>query len=147
MALIAEHAKDRAEQLLLLTDRLSALVAQEADRMEARLPLLQGAEAEEKARLANAYRLELARIEQEPELIKAAPKPLLDTLKKRTVALNDALARHDTALGALKLVSEGLMQAMAEEVARQRSRSDNYTANGALNAPGGPRPAILDRTA
>ncbi len=147
MALIAEHAQDRAEQLLLLSERLESLVLQEAERMEARLPLLEGAEAEEKNRLANAYRLELARVQQEPDLIKTAPNPLLDALKKRTVALNQALARHDAALNALKVVSEGLVQAMAEEVARQRSRSDNYTAHGALNAPGGPRPAILDRTA
>src|SRR6185295_17838055 len=101
MALVADHAKDRAEQLILLTERLAALVAQEVERMEARLPLLEGAEAEEKKRLANAYRLELARVQQEPDLIKAAPKPLLDTLKKRTVALNDALARHEAALNAV----------------------------------------------
>jgi hypothetical protein len=147
MALIANDAADRAEQLLLITDRLAALVAQEADRMEARLPLLEGAEAEEKTRLANAYRLELARVQQDPALIKAAPKPTLDALKKRTLALNEALARHDTALNALKVVSEGLMQTMAEEVVRQRSRSDNYSARGGINAPSGPRPAILDRTA
>lgn len=147
MALVADHANDRVEQLMLLTERLGALVTQEAERMEARLPLLDGADAEEKNRLANVYRLELARVQQEPDLIKAAPKPLLDALKKRTVALNEALARHEAALNAMKVVSEGLVQAMAEEVARQRSRSDNYTANGALNAPAGPRPAILDRTA
>ena len=147
MALVADHASDRAEQLIALTERLAILVSQEADRIKARLPLLHGAEAEEKNRLANAYRLELARLQQEPGLIKAAPQPLLDALKKRTLALNHALARHETALNAVKLVSEGLVQAMAEEMARQRSRSDNYTDSGALNAPAGPRPAILDRTA
>lgn len=147
MALMADHAAHRVEQLILLSERLGALIAQEAERMEARAPLLEGAQAEEKNRLANAYRLELARVEQDPELIKTAPQFLLDALKKRTVALNQALARHQTALNAAKLVSEGLVQAMAEEVARQRSRSDNYTADGALNAPAGPRPAILDRTA
>jgi hypothetical protein len=61
--------------------------------------------------------------------------------------LNQALARHETALNAIKLVSEGLVQAMAEEIARQRSQSDNYTASGARNAPAGPRPALLDRMA
>ena len=147
MALLADDAAHRVEQLILLSERLGALVAQEAERMEARLPLLEGAEAEEKNRLANAYRLELARVQQDPELIKTAPRPLLDALKKRTLALNHALARHETALNAVKLISEGLVQAMAEEVARQRSRSDNYTDSGALNAPAGPRPAILDRTA
>jgi hypothetical protein len=147
MALVADHASDRAEQLIALTERLAILVSQETDRIRARLPLLQGAEAEEKNRLANAYRLELARLQQEPELIKAARQPLLDALKKRTAALNAALVGHDAALNAVKLVSEGLVQAMAEEIARQRSRSDNYSATGARNAPPGPRPAILDRSA
>src|SRR5690348_6804040 len=108
MALLADDAAHRVEQLILLSERLSALVAQEAERMEARLPLLEGAEAEEKNRLANAYRLELARVQQDPELIKTAPKPLLDALKKRTLGLNQALARHETALNAVKLISEGL---------------------------------------
>ena len=48
MALLADDAAHRVEQLILLSERLSALVAQEAERMEARLPLLEGAEAEEK---------------------------------------------------------------------------------------------------
>src|SRR6185436_9223362 len=91
MALLADHAADRVEQLILLSERLGALVAQEAERIETRSPLLEGAEAEEKNRLANAYRLELARVQQDPELIKTAPRPLLDALKKRTLALNHAL--------------------------------------------------------
>lgn len=147
MALLADDAAHRVEQLMLLSERLSVLVTQEAELMETRSPLLEGAQAEEKNRLANAYRLELARVRADPDLIKTAPQPLLDALKKRTLALNAALARHETALNAVKLVSEGLVQAMAEEVARQRSRSDNYTDSGALDAPAGPRPAILDRTA
>ncbi|MBS0384381.1 MAG: flagellar basal body protein [Proteobacteria bacterium] len=147
MALVANHAADRVEQLILLTERLAALVGEEADRIEARLPLPEGAEADEKSRLANAYRLELARVQQDPELIRGAPPPMLGRLKQRTVALNQALARHESALNAIKLVSEGLVQAMAEEIARQRSQSDNYGAGGARNAPAGPRPALLDRTA
>ncbi len=147
MALLADHPGDRVEQLALMSQRLAILVAAETARIEARLPLLEGGEAEEKNRLANAYRLEFARVQQDVALIKGAPQPLLDRLKEQTVNLNEALARHEAALNAVKLVSEGLVQAMAEELSRQRSRSDNYAANGALNAPSGPRPAILDRTA
>ncbi len=61
MALIADDAADRAEQLLLLTERLGHLIGEETRRIEAREPPLAGAEADEKSRLANAYRLELAR--------------------------------------------------------------------------------------
>lgn len=147
MALVAEHAADRVEQLVLVTERLTTLIEQETARIEARLPLLDGAEAEEKNRLANAYRLEFARVQQDPDLVKVAPRPLLDRLRLKTASLNAVLARHEAALNAVKLVSEGLVQAMAEEIARQRSQLDNYSASGARNGAPGPRPAILDRTA
>ena len=73
MALLADDARDRAEQLLLITERLTAMVTEETRRIDARQSPLEGAQADEKNRLANAYRLELARIKQEPSLIQSAP--------------------------------------------------------------------------
>ena len=74
MALIADDAAHRVEQLLLMTERLAALAAEDTRRIEAREPLIE-AETDEKNRLANAYRLELARIKQDHALIQAA-RPL-----------------------------------------------------------------------
>lgn len=147
MALIADDCRDRAEQLMLLTDRLTALIAEEARRIEARLPPLEGAEADEKNRLANAYRLELARIKQEPALIDGAPAPLLAELKQRTTILHETLAAHEVALNAVKLITEGLVHAMAEEVARQRGAGVAYGARGAIETPSAPIPTIIDRSA
>ncbi|MGE0595706.1 MAG: flagellar basal body protein [Hyphomonadaceae bacterium] len=147
MALIADDAADRAEQLLLITERLTALVLEETRRIEARTPPLQGAEAEEKNRLANAYRLELARIKHDRTLIDGAPAAMLAKLRAQTEHLHAVLADHETALGAVKLVAEGLVQAMAEEVTRQRGGARGYSAQGSLAAPGGPAPAVLDRNA
>jgi hypothetical protein len=147
MALIADDARDRAEQLLLLTDRLTALAEEETRRIEAREPPMDGAEADEKNRLSNAYRLELARIKQDPALISAAPPDLLAKLKTQTIALHAVLDRHEIVLGAVKLVAEGLVQAMAAEVARQRGGARGYSAHGAMAAASGPSPAVLDRTA
>ena len=147
MALVASHAAERADQLGLVTERLAALIEEETRRMEARLPLLEGGEKDEKNRLANAYRLELARVKQDPDLIRDAPAAALEMLKHRTLALHETLARHEAALNAVKLVSEGLVQAMAEEVVRQRKGSTNYSARGALSEPASPRSAILDRRA
>ncbi len=147
MALIADDCRDRAEQLILLTERLTALVSQEAELIEARQPPLDGALADEKNRLSNAYRLELARIKQEPGLIEAAPPALLATLRQRTVQLHESLAAHETALNAVKLISEGLVHAMAEEVARQRGSGGGYGADGAIETPSGPIPTIIDRNA
>lgn len=145
--LIADDAKDRAEQLLLLTERLTALVDAETQRIQARQPPLDGAEGEEKARLANAYRLELARIKQDRALIEGAPPTLLSRLRQATVVLHETLAQHDTALEAVKLIAEGLVQAMAEEVVRQRGGDAQYGAQGERVAPNGLGPAILDRNA
>jgi len=147
MALVADHATDRAEQLVLITERLTALIEVETQRIDARLSPTEGNEADEKNRLANTYRLELARIKQEPDLIKGAPPASLAVLRKRTVTLHEALARHEAALNAVKLVSEGLVQAMAEEVVRQRSSMSSYAPNGGLSTPPSPRPAIMDRKA
>jgi hypothetical protein len=147
MALIADDAKHRAEQLLLMTERLAALASEDTRRIQARQPLLDGAEADEKSRLANAYRLELARIKQDHTLIEAAPPVLLDRLRRSTVALHETLAAHELALNAVKVVSEGLVHAMAEEVVRQRGSGANYSAQGAIEARNVPNPTVLDRNA
>jgi hypothetical protein len=147
MALLAENPADRAEQLLMLSERLTVLVAEETRRIVARETPLEGAEADEKNRLANAYRLELARIKQEPTLIEGAPPALLAKLRHSTVTLQSALSEHELQLNAVKIVSEGLVHAMAEEVVRQRGGGVGYGATGAMEQPSGPIPAVLDRNA
>src|SRR6185369_13252889 len=102
MALVADHPADRAEQLALITERLTVLIAEETQRIDARLPPSEGRDAEEKNRLANSYRLELARIKQDPDLLKDAPPAFLATLRQRTVTLHETLARHEGALNAVK---------------------------------------------
>ncbi len=147
MALIAENAQQRVEQILIVTQRLTELVADETRRIEARAPPLAGAEADEKNRLANAYRLELARIKQDDSLVKGAAPRLLADLAACTKHLRETLAEHELALGAVKIITEGLVQAMAEEVVRQRGGAAGYGAKGELERPGGPSPAIVDRSA
>jgi hypothetical protein len=146
MALIAEGADDRAEQLLLITERLGALIATETARIQARRPPLEGAEAEEKNRLANAYRLELARIKQDPSLIEGVPRAVVEKLKAKTADLHAALADHEIALGAVKIVAEGLVHAMAEEVSRQRNGARGYGARGEMAAAQASA-AVLDKSA
>jgi hypothetical protein len=147
MSLIAADAADRAEQLIVLTERLTALIVDETGRIEARQPS-PGADAlAEKERLANAYRLEMARIQEEPALLSGAPAARLSALKRASAALREALGAHTVALGAVKAVSEGLMQAMAEEIALQRAAARPYASDGAHSRAPGPQPVALDRSA
>ena len=147
MALIADDPEHRAEQLLLMTERLAELAAADTHRIQAREALFEGGDTDEKNRLANAYRLELARIKQDHTLIQDAPPALLERLRRSTIALHETLAAHELALNAVKVVSEGLVHAMAEEVVRQRGEGANYSAQGALNTRAGPSPTVLDRNA
>jgi len=147
MALLAEDATDRADQMLIVTERLTALIEEETALIKARKPPLSGEKADERTRLANAYRLELARIKQEPAMIQSAPPALLAKLRQQTEHLQRALAAHELELGAVKLVSEGLAQAMAEEAARQLGGARNYGASGGVQTPTGPVPVAIDRRA
>lgn len=145
MALLAHDPQDRAEQVLALTERLAAMIGDETRRIEQREA--SGGTAQELERFANAYRLELARIKDNPALIAAAPAALLAKLRRQTEQLGEKLAAHEVKLGALKAVTEGLVHAMAEEVTRQRSGAPSYGAGGVARAAAGPRPALVDRSA
>jgi hypothetical protein len=149
MALIAEHPADRAEQLVMLTERLTALLARETDLILAHEPPLQGTDGEEKARLANLYRQEMTRISESRDLIRTAPASALDRLRAATVRFRAALAAHERALAAVKEVSEGIVRAIAEEVARVQAGPRGYGASGGYNAaaPGAAAALALNRTA
>jgi hypothetical protein len=71
----------------------------------------------------------------------------MSELKRATETLHSAMADHENALNALKLVTEGLVQAMAEEVSRQRGAAPGYGASGSMEAAAGPIPTIVDRSA
>jgi hypothetical protein len=130
MPLLADNAADRAQQLLALTERLTGLIDAEIVLLDAMKPPPTGPEADEKARLVNIYRHEMARIAQDPSLIASAPAPARAALRTATATLNTALDRHMASITAQKEVSEGLVQAIAEEVGRQRAGPPAYTASG-----------------
>jgi hypothetical protein len=148
MALIAADAEDRARQMLAMSERLAHLIADETRLMRQRQPLPVGPLAEEKARLANLYRQEMARIGQNPALIAGLPAPLKDKLKVATATMQRELRAHELELAAAKEVSEGIIQAVAQEANRVRSGPQTYGSGGAIAAPAGAnRAVVLNRTA
>lgn len=150
MALIADDAADRAEQILLLTARLTEIVERETAALAAGRPASPDTpENAELQRLANAYRLEMARIKAEPALIADAPRPVRERLQGATAALQVRLDGYAVALGAAREVAEGLMRAMAEEVQKLRSGPPGYGAQGeyAGSATGAAAAVALDQRA
>ncbi|HVI33112.1 flagellar basal body protein [Phenylobacterium sp.] len=126
MALAADNASDRVDQLIILTERLTELIALECQAFEARRPQDAAQHMDETARLANLYRHESTRVRAEPRLVSGAPKDQRLRLIRATEAFDAVLARQGRAIEAAKTVTEGLVRAIAEEVAGQRQQASGY---------------------
>lgn len=127
---------ERVEQLVLLTERLTELIAKQAQAFEARRPQDAAALLEETTRLANLYRHESSRVRADPRLIAQANKDAHTRLVRATEAFDAVLARQGRAIEAARIVTEGLVKCIADEVANQRSQGATYGAAGRQsNAP------------
>ena len=126
MAIFAENAADRVDQLIVLTERLTDLIALEAQAFEERRPQDVAPHIEETARLANLYRHESTRVRATPALVEAASGDQRGRLLRATEAFDAVLARQGRAIAAAKTVTEGLVRAIADEVASQRRQTACY---------------------
>jgi hypothetical protein len=147
MALVARDAQDRAEQLILLTKRLTDLIERETSLFRARRPLEAAPFRDEKAKLANLYRQETARVAREPALVAGASAETREALGDTTRRLHAALEDHRTALMALQEISEGLVKSIAAYIAELRGRDAVYGPAGARPASGSASAITLDRSA
>jgi hypothetical protein len=126
---------DRINQLVILTERLTALIASQAKAFEARRPQDAAINMEETAKLANAYRHEALRIRQQSQVLTKLSKAQHQKLTRATEAFDAVLARQGRALHAVKTVTEGLVHAIAEEIASQRTANAAYGPKGVKTRP------------
>ncbi|TAJ69519.1 MAG: flagellar basal body protein [Phenylobacterium sp.] len=134
MAIAATDAADRVEQLVILTERLTELIANQCQAFEQRRPQDAAAMLEETSRLANLYRHESARVRADPRMVESAPLEARTRLVRATEAFDAVLARQGRAIEAARTVTEGLVRCIAEEVASQRSQASVYGAGGTQTA-------------
>jgi len=135
MAIAATDASDRVEQLIVLTERLTELIALEALAFEQRRPQDAAQNIEETSKLANIYRHESARVRANPTMVASAPLMQRTRLIRATEAFDAVLARQGRALEAAKTVTEGLVRAIAEEVASKRKSGAGYGQGGVAAPP------------
>jgi hypothetical protein len=131
----------RILDLIVLTERLTALIAEQAQAFEARRPQDAARNMEETTRLANTYRHEAQRVREDPLQLEGAPLALRTRLIRTTEAFDAVIARQGRALTAAKTITEGLVHAIAHEVAVQRNRGASYGPTGA-KPDGGPVTAV-----
>jgi hypothetical protein len=122
---------ERIQDLIVLTERLTALIADQAKAFEARRPQDAARTMEETSRLANIYRHEAQRMRADPVKLAEAPLEQRTRLIRATEAFDAVMARQARALTAAKTITEGLVHAIAHEVAAQRSRGVGYGPSGA----------------
>lgn len=147
MALSALDATDRVEQLVILTERLTELVALEAQAFEQQRPQEAMAHIEETSRLANIYRHESARVRANPAMVASAPLDQRNRLIRATEAFDSVLARQGRALDAARTVTEGLVKTIANEVAAQRNTGSGYGVRGAPSAAASATSITLNKRA
>jgi hypothetical protein len=149
MTVPAEDAAERVRQLTTLTERLTDLVAQQCQQFEQHRPQEAAQLMSEAAKLANLYRHESMRVRSDPGLVSAAPLELRQRLVQATEAFEAVLARHGRALQAARTVTEGLVRAIANEVASQRAQASGYgpTARAPAAAAGSATALTLNRKA
>jgi len=147
MAIAAQDAEERVEQLIILTERLTGFIAVAAQAFEQRRPQDALKDVEETSRLANIYRHESTRVRANPALIEGVSAAQRARLVRATEAFDAVLARQGRALEAAKTVTEGLVRAIADEVANQRASGDTYGAAGRANGSRNATAITLNRRA
>ncbi|HVN02749.1 MAG TPA: flagellar basal body protein [Caulobacteraceae bacterium] len=114
------------EAVIDLTEKLTRLLAGQARAFETHRPQDVAASLEEVTRLTNIYRATSAHIRSQPQIVEAAPIETRRRLLRATEAFDAVLMRQGRALAASKTVTEGLVKAIAEEIAAKRSVGQGY---------------------
>ena len=117
------------EAMVDLTQRLTDLLADQARAFEEHRPHDAAATLPEITSLTNAYRAASAQIRAQPNLVQAAPVALRRRLVRATEAFEAVLERQGRALAASKTITEGLVKAIADEIASRRNVGRAYGPN------------------
>ena len=126
LTIAAADPSDHVDQLLALTERLAALLIEQTRLFEARRPQDAAAITARAADLATLYRRESARVRSNPLILAGAPRTKRERLLEATRAFEVVLKRHGAAIYACKTVTEGLVRAVAQEVAQRRAPPAGY---------------------
>lgn len=146
MSEAAEMATLRIQRLLNLTQGLTARLQKEMELLKAHRAADMAVGMAETAELANQYRRESAHIKADPSILMPAPMADKQALIAATEAFDEILAQHSVAVEAARFISEGLVRAIASEVAGARAMGTGYGASGQA-AQGDGRAVALNRTA
>lgn len=139
-------AAANARALTALTERLTERLEAEGRAFAERRPQDVAASLADTQDLANQYRRDSSQVKATPGLLKAAPASDRMALVKATERFEAVLSAHGRAVEAARIVSEGVVKAIAGEVAASRAMGTGYGATGRATAGDG-RAITLNRSA
>ena len=119
------------EAIIELTETLTALLADQARAFEQHRPQDAAASLPEVTRLATLYREGSAKVRAQPQVVAAAPPALRQKLLRATEGFEAVLERQGRAVAASKTITEGLVKAIADEIAAKRAQTQAYGPAGA----------------
>lgn len=119
-----------ARQLLGLTQSLTARLEAETRAFAERRPQDVVASLSQTQDMANLYRRESAQVKADPSVLSASPPSDRMALIDATRRFEAILAAHARAVEAARVVSEGLVKAIAHEVSAARAMGSGYGASG-----------------
>lgn len=119
-------------QLSEKIERLCQILEYENELMKLENPAAMSEHQAEKSRLVAVYNQQMTLIKADPERYKRFPKAEVDRLKATSEMFYEALDLHFRKLSTVKSVTEGLVKAVADEVAKKKGPPQTYTANAAM---------------
>jgi hypothetical protein len=122
----ADNTVAGLEAMIDLTEKLTRLLAEQARAFERHRPQDATADLAEVSRLATSYRAGSAHVRANPKVYQAAPLEVRRRLLRATEAFDAVVQRQGRALAASKTVTEGIVKAIAEEIATKRSVGQAY---------------------
>lgn len=118
-----------------MISRLGDILEQENDLLEAGNASGFKATLNEKTRLIATYNQQMTLIKRNPAAYKLFPKAEIEELKAISQSFYGILDRHFRKLSTARTVTEGLVKAVADEVAKKKAPPSGYTAKASIANP------------
>jgi hypothetical protein len=136
-------ADRRIEQLILLTERLTACTERECEILRVKRPRDMAPIHEEKSKIAAAYAREIAQMRRDKSLVAGAQPELTAKLKDTTARFRASLDSLSRSLSRVRRISEGMIRAIADEMQAKEASPVGYGRSAEPPAPRAAKPATL----
>ncbi len=131
------EATTKLDDLIAITSRLIDLMDKEIELLRSMRPQNIGALQKDKVNLALAYERHMQELRDDPSMLAAAKPDLKTELKRITGRFQEVLNENESAINAVKSVSEKLLTAIANAVTEQRGKAAAYSKEGVIGGNGG----------